>query len=209
MRRVGVFGGTFDPPHLGHLVIAEWARARLGLERVLFVPSGVPPHKRGRRVTAPEHRIAMARLAVRGNPAFGVSTLESRRDGPSYTVDTLRALRARRPGERLYLLLGEDSLEELPTWREPEAIRGLATLVVAARPPGVTAGAPRGGPGAGAALSAPGLSGHGVRWLDNPAIALSSSRVRRLARARHTLRYLVPEAVRAYIERHRLYRRTR
>jgi len=198
MRRVGVFGGTFDPPHLGHLVIAEWARARLGLERVLFVPSGVPPHKRGRRVTAPEHRIAMARLAVRGNPAFGVSTLESRRDGPSYTVDTLRALRARRPGERLYLLLGEDSLEELPTWREPEAIRGLATLVVAARP------------GDGARPEPAGAdSGRHLQWLDNPPIALSSSQVRRLVRARHTVRYLVPEAVRAYIERHRLYRGSR
>ena len=171
----------------------------MGLERVLFVPSGVPPHKRGRRVTAPEHRIAMARLAVRGNPAFGVSTLESRRDGPSYTVDTLRALRARRPGERLYLLLGEDSLEELPTWREPEAIRGLATLVVAARPSGRHPRAERAGAG----------SVRGLLWLGNPPIALSSSGVRRLARARHTLRYLVPEAVRAYIERHRLYRGSR
>jgi len=196
MRRVGVFGGTFDPPHLGHLVIAEWARVRLRLERVLFIPSGVPPHKRGRRVTATEHRIAMARLAVRGNPAFAVSTLESRRDGPSYTVDTLRALCARHPGVRLYLLLGEDSLEELPTWREPEAIRGLATLVVAARPSG-----------AGARAGA--NPGSDLLWLDNPPIALSSSQVRRLARTRHTLRYLVPESVRTYIERHRLYRGSR
>src|SRR5216684_4511570 len=108
MRRVGLFGGTFDPPHLGHLAIAEWAREQLGLERVVFMPAGAPPHKRRRDLSRAEARVAMTRLAVRGQPAFVVSTLEIRRRGPSFTVDTLRALGRRYAGARLYLVLGAD-----------------------------------------------------------------------------------------------------
>src|SRR5262245_37914490 len=133
MRRVGLFGGTFDPPHLGHLVVAQWALDRLKLDRVVFMPSGTPPHKRGRPVTPAADRVAMTRLAVRGNRAFEVSTLEARRRGSSYTVDTLRALRARSGGTRVFLLIGEDSLEQFHTWREPESILELATLAVAPR----------------------------------------------------------------------------
>ncbi len=193
MRRIGLFGGTFDPPHLGHLALAEWARARLGLERVVFMPAGSPPHKRGRPLTAAAHRLAMTRLAVRGNAAFAVSDLEARRRGPSFTVDTLRALRARHPGARFYLLMGADSLADFPTWREPEAIARLATLVVAARPLGARP-RPRTRPAA------------RVVMLDNPVLAISSSALRARARAGRPLRYLVPDAVAAYIGRHRLYR---
>jgi nicotinate (nicotinamide) nucleotide adenylyltransferase len=132
--RIGVFGGTFDPPHVGHLALAEWAREALRLDRVLFVPAGRPPHK-GRRVLTPvAHRVAMTRLAVRGQRAFVVSALEARRNGPSFTVDTLRALRKREPGARIFLLMGADSLAEFPTWRDPAGILGFATLAVAARP---------------------------------------------------------------------------
>ena len=195
MRRVGLFGGTFDPPHLGHLVLAEWARARLRLDRVVFMPAGTPPHKRGRRLTAAAHRVAMTRLAVRGNPAFTVSELETRRSGPSFTVDTLRTLRARHPGARLYLLMGSDSLADFPNWHEPAQIARLATLVVAARP---AAGLPR----------PPGRArGRRVVLLDNPLVAIASSGVRARARAGLSLRYLVPDAVAAYAARHRLYRR--
>ena len=134
MRRIGLFGGTFDPPHLGHLVLAEWARMRLRLDRVVFMPAGTPPHKRGRRLTDAAHRLAMTRLAVRGNPAFVVSAFEARRAGPSFTVDTLRHLRGRQPGARFYLLMGADSLADFPTWHQPGEIARLATLVVAARP---------------------------------------------------------------------------
>jgi len=193
MRRIGLFGGTFDPPHLGHLALAEWARARLGLERVVFMPAGRPPHKRGRPLTAAAHRLAMTRLAARGNAAFAVSDLEARRRGPSFTVDTLRALRARHPGARLYLLMGADSLADFPTWREPGAIARLATLVVAARPLGARP-EPRTGPTA------------RVVMLDNPVLAISSSALRARARAGRSLRYLVPDAVAAYVARHRLYR---
>jgi len=195
MRRIGVFGGTFDPPHLGHLVLAEWAWARLRRDRVLLVPAGAPPHKLGRRLSEPAHRLAMTRLAVRGNPALAVADLEARRAGPSFTVDTLGTLRARYPGARLFLLMGADSLADFPTWREPERIARLATLVVAARPR----------PGAARRARLP--RGARVVHLDNPLVDISSSALRARARARRPLRYLVPDAVAAYIERQRLYRR--
>lgn len=196
MRRIGVFGGTFDPPHLGHLVLAEWAWARLELDRVLLVPASAPPHKLGRRLSEPAHRLAMTRLAVRGNPALAVSDLETRRAGPSFTVDTLLALRRRHPGARLFLLMGEDSLADFPTWRDPAGIARLATLVVAARPRAGTA-----------ARAARPPRGARVVRLDNPLVDVSSSALRARARARRPLRYLVPDTVAAYIERHRLYRR--
>jgi nicotinate-nucleotide adenylyltransferase len=196
MRRIGVFGGTFDPPHLGHLVLAEWAWARLRLDRVLFVPAGVPPHKRGRRLSDPAHRLAMVRLALRGNPALVVSDLEARRAGPSFTVDTLRALHARHPGARLFLLMGADSLADFPTWRDPAAIGRLATLVVAARP------ARPGG-----RSRSPGSGSPRVVYLDNPLVDISSSALRARARSRLPLRYLVPDPVAAYIARHGLYRK--
>ncbi len=189
MRRIGLFGGTFDPPHAGHLALAECAREQLALDRVLFVPAGTPPHKRGRRVSGAGQRVAMTRLAVRGNPAFRVSTLEVRRRGPSLTVDTLRHLRAAHPQARLYLLMGADSLDEFRGWHAPDAIRALATLAVARRP------------GAGRAR------GRRVVWLDNPGIELSSSDIRARVRAGRSVRYLVPDAVGAYLARHRLYRR--
>ena len=202
MRRIGLFGGTFDPPHLGHLVLAEWARARLGLDRVVFMPAGTPPHKRGRRLTDAAHRLAMTRLAVRGNPAFSVSGLEARRVGPSFTVDTLQHFHARQPGARLYLLMGADSLADFPSWRGPGEIARLATLVVAARP----AGPP---PGAGA-RSRPLVRARArgrVVLLDNPLVAISSSALRSRVRAGRSLRYLVPDAVAAYVARHGLYGR--
>jgi nicotinate-nucleotide adenylyltransferase len=193
MRRLGLFGGTFDPPHLGHLALAEHARGRLRLDEVRFIPAGQPPHKRGVSMTPAAGRVAMARLAVRGNPAFTVSTLETRRGGPSFTVETLREVKAREPGARLFLLMGADSLDDFGTWRHPEAILRLATLVVAGRP------------GAEGRPLRPIARGRVVR-LDNAEIALSSSLVRARVRARHSVRYLVPDAVASYIARHRLYR---
>jgi nicotinate-nucleotide adenylyltransferase len=192
MLRLGVFGGTFDPPHGGHLALAERARERLKLDRVLFVPAGSPPHKRGRVRSSAPARLAMTRLAVRGNPAFAVSTLELGRRGPSFTVDTLRALAAAHPGARLYLLLGADSLAEFAGWRDPAAIRALATLVIARRP--------------GARRAPSGRARRGIVWLDNPGLELSSSALRRHAAAGGSLRYLVPDAVARYVARHRLYR---
>lgn len=192
MRRIGIFGGTFDPPHIGHLALAECARDRLRLDEVRFVPAGQPPHKPGAGITGAAQRLAMARLAVRGNPAFTVSAHETRRGGPSFTVDTLRHVAARTPGSRIFLLMGSDSLDDFATWREPEAILRLATLVVAGRPGGRRVSRRRSTP-----KPVP---------LDNPEIALSSSLVRAHVRAGRSVRYLVPDAVSAYIARHRLYR---
>ena len=204
MRRIGLFGGTFDPPHVGHLALAEWARVRLRLDRVVFVPAGTPPHKRGRRLTDAVLRLALTRLAVRGNPAFTVSSFEARRQGPSFTVDTLRHFHARQPDARFYLLMGADSLADFPDWHEPGEIARLATLVVAARPEGRT---PARGASARSHPPVPAPArGHVVR-LANPVLAISSSALRARARAGRSLRYLVPDAVAAYVVRHGLYRR--
>lgn len=196
-RRLGVFGGTFDPPHVGHLALAEWARVELKLDRVLFVPAGTPPHKASARAGA-AHRVAMTRRAVRGNPAFAVSTIEARRMGPSYTADTIAAIAKAHPGAELFLLMGADMYATFDTWVRPAEIAALATLAVALRP-----GAKR------ARGSRFARRGKGVRWLTNPALELSSSAVRELARRRSSLRYLVPDAVARYVTEHRLYRGSR
>jgi nicotinate-nucleotide adenylyltransferase len=203
-RRIGLFGGTFDPPHVGHLALAEWARESLRLDRVLFVPAGQPPHKGRARLSSVDHRIAMTRLAVRDNRAFTVSSLEALRDGPSFTVDTLRALRRREPRARIFLLMGADSLEEFPTWHDPETILAFATLAVAPRP-GASAAAGR-HPRRGAAGVLRLARASRIAWLRNPGLDVSSSAIRTRLRAGRSVRYLIPEAVARYIARHRLYR---
>jgi nicotinate-nucleotide adenylyltransferase len=160
----------------------------LALDRVWFVPAGAPPHKRGATATAARHRLAMARLATRGNPGFGVSPLECRRVGPSYTVDTVRAFARAHPGSRLHLLMGADTWATFASWREPKSIARAARLVVALRPGSRT---PR---------------DRGVHWLTNPGLDVSSSALRARAARGRSLRYLVPDAVARYIARHRLYR---
>ena len=197
IRRLGVFGGTFDPPHVGHLALAEWARGELDLDRVLFVPAGAPPHKAAARASA-AHRVAMTRAAVRGNPAFAVSTFEARRAGPSYTADTIAAIARAHPGTELFLLMGADMYATFDSWVRPDEIAALATLAVATRP-----GSRR------PALSRAARRGRGVRWLTNPALEVSSSAVRALARRGSSLRYLVPDAVGRYVAAHRLYRGSR
>jgi nicotinate-nucleotide adenylyltransferase len=194
-RRVALFGGTFDPPHLAHLVIAEWARDALGLDRVVFMPAGAPPHKRRPDLSPAALRLALTRAAVRGRPGFRVSSLEARRRGPSFTVDTLRALKRRWPRAELYLLIGADSLRELGTWHEPEELLRLATPVVAARPP--RGERPARGPRV--------RSRRKPVLLDNPPLGVSSSLVRARVRAGRSVRFLVPAAVERLIRRHRLY----
>jgi nicotinate-nucleotide adenylyltransferase len=193
VRRVGVFGGTFDPPHIGHLALAAWARDALGLDRVLFIPAGQPPHKRGRRLSPARHRLAMTRLAVRGNPAFRVSTWELERRRPSFTIDTLEHL-ARARTVALHLLVGADSLDDFRTWKRPDAILALARLAVAGRP------------GSGSRGEAWARRTGRVDWIGNPGIDLSSTLVRERVRVGHSCRYLVPDPVWRYVEKHRLYR---
>jgi len=193
-QRLGVFGGTFDPPHIGHVALAQWAVEALALDRMLFVPAGHPPHKRRRTITPARHRLAMARLAARGNPAFAVSTIELDGDGPSFTLETLERLAARHTGD-LYLVIGADSLDDFRDWHEPDAILSLATLAVAGRP---GAGHP--------ATLAWARRTKRVVWIGNPPIDISSSLVRDRVRGGHSCRYLVPDPVCRYIKRHRLYR---
>lgn len=188
--RIGVFGGTFDPPHLGHLVVASDACEALGLGRVLWIPSAVPPHKR-RTVQAPAPaRLEMVRAAIQGDPRFEADDLELRRAGPSYTVDTLRELAARHPGDELVLLIGADNLREIPGWREPAEILRLARVAVLSRD----------GAGVPPDPAVPATAVAVTR------VDVSATEVRRRAAAGETIRYLVPDAVRALVERRGLYR---
>lgn len=184
MTRVGVFGGTFDPVHVGHLAIANAALDDLGLDTVYFVPARRSPLKEHGPIASTEDRLAMLTAATAGEPRFRVSRLELDREGQSFTVDTLEALRGE--GE-LYLILGGDAYADFERWREPERIRRLATVVLAARP-----GVP----------NAPA----GVRMLDSPLMDISSRELRARAARGRSLRYLVVEPTLRYIEEHRLYR---
>lgn len=203
---LGVFGGTFDPIHVAHLAVAEEAAEALGLERVLFVPAGTPPHKPGLVITPAENRLAMVELAIAGNPRFAVDRLELDRPGPSYTIDTLEALRGTRaaaghPAD-LWLILSAEAFLGLMTWHEPRRVVELARIVVAPRD---------GYPDAGPAF----LAGHlpdladRATFLDGPRLRLSASELRARAAAGRSLRYLVPEAVSAYIGDHGLYQHPR
>src|SRR5690606_3907319 len=131
--RIGIFGGTFDPPHLGHLIVASDACSVLRLDRLILVPAAEPPHKRGKVGTPAERRLAMVRAAVRGDPRLAVDDLELRREGASYSVDTLREMRARYPEADLYFLVGMDQMREFHDWREPDEVARLARLSVVAR----------------------------------------------------------------------------
>ncbi|MEX0785209.1 MAG: nicotinate-nucleotide adenylyltransferase [Dehalococcoidia bacterium] len=196
--KLGVLGGTFDPPHAAHLVLAEQARELLALDRVLWVPAGEPWRKADRAITPAEHRVQMVRLAIAGNEAFELSTLELERDGPSYSVDTLAALRELRPEDELVFVMGEDALHDLPNWREPERIIELAQLGVAAREGLRTSPEQLDG-------LLPGLAGR-VLWITMPRLDISATDLRERAAAGRSLRYLVPDAVARYIAQQAIYR---
>lgn len=187
--RVALFGGSFDPVHQGHLVVAEVLRHVERLDRVVFVPAWRSPHKR-RSVAAPEDRLAMLRLAVRGNPAFRISDVELRQSAPSYTIDTIRAWR-RASGERPTLLLGGDALLDLPSWHEWQDIVAEARLVVFARP--------------GAARARRRAAALGLHYHELVLSSVSSSSIRSLLGRQISVRYQVPDLVRRYIEAHGLY----
>ena len=194
---IGVFGGSFDPIHLGHLLVAEQAREQLGLSELLFMPAARSPHKRGQAPAADAHRRAMVELAIADHPAFALSLVDLDRPPPSYTVDSLALLHAARPRAEWVLVLGADSLAGLSTWREPARIAAQARLAVFARP------------GASLDLAAletrmPFLAGR-VALLEGPRVEISATDIRRRVARGRSIRYLVPEAVRAYIETHGLY----
>ena len=190
--RLGVMGGTFDPIHHAHLANASEAAHCLGLDAVLFIPAGRPWQKRG--VSAAEDRYAMTRLAVTGNPRFSASRLEIDRPGPTYTVETLRELRARHGARaKLYFIAGADVLASIGTWREAARLTALAHFVFCAR--------------AGYPLATTASLGERVSLLDVPVLGISSTLIRRRVRQGMPIRYLVPDRVADYVARTGLYRR--
>jgi len=196
--RLGVFGGTFDPIHHGHLVAAEEVRGRLNLDKVLFVPAGLPPHKLDLDISPTRHRIAMLKLAIDSNPGFALSRVDVDRHGPCYTVDTLALLHAEYgPDAELFFIMGMDSLADLLIWRSPERIIRLARIVVVGRP-GFQADVDE------LDKVLPGAAQR-ITIVDTPLIEVSSSDIRMRVREGLPIRYQVPEAVEAYIREHGLY----
>lgn len=195
--RLGILGGTFDPPHYGHLALAENARVQLRLDRVLFVLAGQPPHKPEHPVAPPYHRAALVEAAIADNPAFALSRVDLDRAGPHYTVDMLALLHEEYPNAAFYFLMGGDSLAQFPAWHDPAGIIQAAYLAVMRRPghePDL----------AKLEQALPGLRERLI-WLDAPLLDIASSDLRRRAREGLPLRYLVPPPVEAYIREHHLY----
>lgn len=195
--RIGVYGGTFDPVHSGHLIIASRVRYALGLDRVLFVPAKAPPHKDSGQVTPAAIRVEMLEAAIAGDPWFAIDTIELERPGRSYTVDTLTSLRQRDPDVEPWFIMGADSLVDLPTWRDPAGIVRLARLAVVARP-GSTIDV------AAAAAAIPALAGR-VDIVEAPLMGIASRELRAMVRRGEPIDYLVPENVRGIIALNELW----
>lgn len=195
---IGILGGTFDPPHVGHLLLAETAREQLGLRKVLFVPAGQPVHKPDRPVTSAAQRVEMTRLAIADNPHFLLDRTDIDRPPPLFTVTLLPLLREQVAGEPLWLLIGGDSLGDFLSWHRPEAIIDQCRLAVLPRPEANIDWDKL-------ADALPGLPA-AVTMLDGPAIAVSSTKIREWATAGRSLRYLAPPAVLSYIATLAVYR---
>jgi nicotinate-nucleotide adenylyltransferase len=194
---LGILGGTFDPPHYGHLALAETARVQLGLAQVLFVPVGEPPHRPDQPITPAQHRMAMVEVGIADNPAFTLCRVDLDRPGPHYTVETLALLRQAYPEAELFLLMGGDSLAQLLTWRDPAGIVRQARLAVMPRPgyePDLEA----------LERAVPGIQERLI-WLASPHFDVAASDLRWRARERLPLRYLVPPPVEVYVREHHLY----
>lgn len=196
-ERIGIIGGTFDPIHYGHLFIAEEARFTCKLDRVIFVPAGMPPHKPGEPITTAERRYTMTVLATEDNTAFEVSRWEIDRSGPSYTVNTLEAFGEKYPGSELFFIMGADSAAEIMTWYRPERIVELATVIAAARP-GTDIERAR--------YELPEDIRGRVIFLESPGLHISSTELRERAADGMPVRYLVPDRVEKYIRENNLYR---
>jgi nicotinate-nucleotide adenylyltransferase len=189
---IGIFGGTFNPPHVGHLIVAERVREELGLGKMIFIPSAVSPHKQHLSIVDPSYRMEMVQLAVHGQQFFESSPIEIERGGVSFTIDTLEQLRQVYPGDTLHMIIGMDNLVEFNTWRSPERIFELANVAVMTRP----------------GFKPNGILGeYGKRFTlcQVPEIGISSSGIRERVKKGKSIRYLVPKPVESYIYYRRLY----
>ncbi len=188
--KLGVYGGTFDPLHLAHLIIAEFAREKYKLDKLLFVPSLIPPHKLSRKITSAGHRLQMLRLGIEGNDYFDICDYEILKNGTSYTVDTLRHLQQKYnlTREMIFLIIGADNLADFHLWKQPERIVEMAQIVVAGRPNYENSD-----------------SRFQALTLDIPLLEISASFIRERVKQGGSIKYLTPTAVEAYIKTHKLY----
>lgn len=193
MRRIGIFGGSFNPPHVAHMIGAEIAREALGLSTVLFMPAAVPPHKQKMRLPEAQLRLKMVQAAIADNPCFEASDIELRREGPSYTVDTLRELRLQNPDAQFVLIIGMDNLEIFRSWRSSEEILSLAELGVMVRP------------GYSREKVSPDLLSH-ARFVEIPLLEISGTEIRKRIESGKSVRYMVTDPVMKIIEEASLYK---
>lgn len=200
--RIGIFGGTFDPVHMGHLTLAEQCRTQAGLDQVWFVPSAHPPHKAGQGVTRFDQRCDMIELAIAGHPAFRVEKIEQQLPPPSYTAETLAELQRRHPTDEFFLLMGSDGLPDLPGWYEPQRVIERAGLVVVPRPGVMLWTAER----LATALGVP-VAAVRLRFVACPMIEIASRELRRAVADGMSVRYMVPRAVEEYLNDRKLYAR--
>jgi nicotinate-nucleotide adenylyltransferase len=197
--RIGVFGGTFDPPHVAHLILAAEARAQLQLSRLLWVPAAVPPHKVGSPISLVEDRLVMLKLALEDEDSFEISMIDIERPGPHFTLDTLRLLSEQIPGSQMILVIGGDSLHDLPDWHRPTEVVAACAEIGVMRRPGDKIDLPE------LEAQLPGLIAK-VRFIDAPLLEISSHEIRERVSNDRPFRYYVPRAVYEYIMERRLYR---
>ena len=198
--RIGVLGGTFDPPHIGHLWLASLAAEALELDRVLFMPAAQPPHKKGQVITRATDRLLMTRLAINGDPILELSAIEMERPGPSFTIDSVSELKRVHRDTALFLVMAADSLAQIDTWREPDRLLEEIEWVVGPRPGTALPDRP-------VLEVRVGERASRIHLLEGPSLDVSSSEIRRRVAARHTIRYLVPRDVEELIIDRELYRR--
>jgi nicotinate-nucleotide adenylyltransferase len=192
--KIGIFGGTFNPPHYGHLIVAEFIREEVGLDKIIFIPCSIPPHKQNNeylsQIASPEHRFEMVKLAITGNKFFEVSDIEINRGGVSYTIDTVNYFVSNFPEEKFYLLIGADQFAEFHTWRKPDEIVQKVNLIVFNRP--------------GFVIPKTEFSKFAT-FITIPNIEISASTIRKRIRHGKSIKYLVPPAVEEYILANKLY----
>ena len=198
-ERIGLFGGTFDPPHLGHLILAAEAKSQLQLTRLLWTVTPDPPHKQDQPITSIEHRLAMVKLAIEDNPSFELSEVERDRPGPHYTVDTIKLVAGQNPGAEIVPVIGGDSLQDLPTWHQPREIVYAAHWVGVMRRPGEEANLEE------LERELPGIKSK-VHYVNAPLLEIASSEIRSRVATGKPFRCYLPEPVKEYINEHHLYR---